>query len=90
MHINKEVNYKLQRILKEKYTEEFLVLNTNNISYEWTDEYECADMFDSPEQLKEICNKFNLQIDTNKYYYYIVEDIVPDIIEYKEGDNYVK
>ena len=77
----KEVNYKLQRITKDRYRDQYLVLIEGG--YYWADDYEAGDMFSSPKLLKEIVKKYNVEFN-DKYNYYIVEDIVEENIPYEE------
>lgn len=78
----KEVNYKLERCRKERYCESYLVINGND--YYWTNDYEHADLFGSIDILNKVVKEHNVDFDYKNHYYYIVEDIVPERVEYKE------
>lgn len=79
----KEVNYKLQRITKDGYWDQYLT-TIDGGAYYWADDYEAGDMFTSKEVLHKVIEIYNVEF-TDKYNYYIVEDIVPEKVEYKEA-----
>lgn len=80
----KEVNYKLQRIKKDGYWDQYLV--TTDKGYYWADDYESADLFSSIELLKSTVNKYKVDF-VDKYNYYILEDIVLETIPYTGGEH---
>ena len=79
----KEVNYKLQRIRKDRYFESYLVIDGND--YYWTEDYDCADLFGNISILDKVVKEHNVDFDYNNHYYYIVEDVVPEITPYQGG-----
>jgi hypothetical protein len=79
----KEVNYKLLRSRKERYCESYLVIDGND--YYWTDDYDRADLFSSINMLNKIVKEYNVDFDYPNHYYYVVEDIVSDMMPYEGG-----
>ena len=72
----KEVNYKIERIRKDCFVCDYLVIDSENNSHWWSDDFDVADMFDTIELAKEICKHFDVKFDYENYNYYIIEDSI--------------
>ena len=76
-----EITYKLRRMPKDSYWDQWLV-TIDGGGYYWADDYECADMFVSPDVLRQVVNRFAVEFDNNKYEYDIIGECDPEIITF--------